>query len=324
MHLTVAICTWNRCSLLRRALEQMTRLFIPPGVDWELLVVNNNCTDATDEVIASFSTRLPVRRLFEPQPGLSNARNTAVYGARGKYILWTDDDVLVDPNWLAAYARAFETWPDAVFFGGPVRPWFAVPPPAWLEQIWSRVASAYAMRDLGDRALRFDGGDHIPYGANFATRDKEQRCYLYDPQLGRKPGTNIVGEETTLLNTLLAQGYDGWWVPDAVVHHYIPPERMTVRHLRKYFFGSWETAAIIHGPWNGRTLFGKPCWVWRQVITLYYGWMIARLRHLELAAAHEKINDIIQMSDSYATILFVLLSRAARKIAWALRSCIPG
>ena len=54
----------------------------PVGADWELLVVNNNCTDATDAVVASFVDRLPVRRLFEATPGLSTARNLAVREAK--------------------------------------------------------------------------------------------------------------------------------------------------------------------------------------------------------------------------------------------------
>src|SRR2546428_5053798 len=134
MLITIAICTWNRCALLHQALEQMTRLQIPPGIEWELLVVNNNCTDATDEVIAAYSTTLPIQRVFEPNPGLSNARNAAVREARGEYILWSDDDVVVDEHWLAAYVRAFHTRSEGVFFGGPVRPWFSVPPPAWLRR----------------------------------------------------------------------------------------------------------------------------------------------------------------------------------------------
>src|SRR5213593_3681732 len=119
MDLTVAICTWNRWRLLHQALEQMTKLVIPHDVEWELLVVNNNCTDATDRVIEEFASRLPLRRLFEPKPGLSNARNAAVREARGEYILWTDDDTQVDEHWVATYVRAFQQWPNAAFFGGP-------------------------------------------------------------------------------------------------------------------------------------------------------------------------------------------------------------
>ena len=70
-HVSVAICTWNRCESLRRTLEGMLRLQVPVGVTWDLIVVNNNGTDATDEVVTSFTDRLPVRLLHEATPGLS-------------------------------------------------------------------------------------------------------------------------------------------------------------------------------------------------------------------------------------------------------------
>ena len=96
MKISVAICTWNRCQLLRDALQHMARLSIPVGVEWELLIVNNNSTDATDEVARSFAGQLPVRLLFEAKPGKSNALNTAIRQSKGDYILWTDDDTRVD------------------------------------------------------------------------------------------------------------------------------------------------------------------------------------------------------------------------------------
>src|SRR4051812_25844630 len=106
LRFTVAICTWNRSALLAQALEQMTRLQVPAGVTWEVIVVNNNSSDVTDTVIASFEGRLPIRRVFEPAQGKSHALNRAVAESRGDYILWTDDDALVDEGWLAAYVLA--------------------------------------------------------------------------------------------------------------------------------------------------------------------------------------------------------------------------
>lgn len=298
MHLTVGICTWNRSELLRQALEQMTRLVIPPWVSWELLVVNNNCTDATDEVIGAYSIRLPIRRVFEPKPGQSNARNAAVREARGEYILWTDDDTLVHENWVAAYVAAFRRWPQAVFFGGPVRPWFVVLPPDWLERAWSQVASAYAIRDLGADPFRFDGGERVPYGANFATRVKEQRCYQYDPQLGLKPGSDIRGEETTLIKTLLADGYEGWWVPDAVVQHYIPPERMTTRYIRRFCIGYGQSYAMTEPAWDGPVLFGKPRWLWRYAVTHELRYRLRRL----FCQPEVWIQDLIVASETWGRL----------------------
>ena len=82
MIVTVAICTWNRAKLLDQTLTEMRKLRIPPGIEWELLVVNNHCTDETDAVIARHRGALPIQRLFEPRQGLSNARNCAVSTAR--------------------------------------------------------------------------------------------------------------------------------------------------------------------------------------------------------------------------------------------------
>src|SRR5690349_14130582 len=102
MMITVAICSLNRAESLRRTLTSLTAMRIPADLAWETLVVNNEGTDHTDQVIDSFVGRLPIRRAMEPRRGLSNARNRAIDEARGDYIIWTDDDVVVDPSWLAA------------------------------------------------------------------------------------------------------------------------------------------------------------------------------------------------------------------------------
>ena len=116
MKITVAICTWNRAELLDRTLGEMIGLRVPEGVEWELLVIDNNSTDDTENVVAGFEGRLPVRHVFEPRAGKSHAANTVLREARGDLIVWTDDDVLVDAGWLEAYAHAARDWPDAALF----------------------------------------------------------------------------------------------------------------------------------------------------------------------------------------------------------------
>ncbi|MGH7720099.1 MAG: glycosyltransferase [Gemmatimonadaceae bacterium] len=269
MRLTVAICTWNRSDLLRQTLDQMTHLVIPAGVEWELLVVNNNCTDGTDSVLASLADRLPLRRVFEPTPGKSYALNLAVAEATGQYILWTDDDVLVSERWLAAYHEAFKRWPDASFFGGPIRPWFVGKPPRWLERALPHVETAYAIRDLGPEPFQMDRWRN-PFGANMAVKRADQLRHLYDPRLGPKQAQYATGEEAAMVFGMLEQGLSGWWVPGAVVRHYLPTHRQSTTYLRKYFTG--------HGNYMGREelpkelpekfpqLFGKPRYLWRQYL----------------------------------------------------------
>ena len=233
MRFTVAICTWNRAALLSGALERLARAHRPSG-GWEVIVVNNNCTDDTEQALDAFAGRLPLRRVFEPRPGLSHARNAAVSHAAGDYMVWTDDDALVDAGWITAYEQAVETYPEAAVFGGPVRPLFEGTPPNWLSAGWQEVSAAYAARDLGERPSELKG-DELPYGANYVVRTREQRLFPYDPALGRKQAGGALGEETAVIRAILTAGGIGWWVPGASVEHWVPKERQTVRYLRSYY-----------------------------------------------------------------------------------------
>ncbi|HET8654376.1 MAG TPA: glycosyltransferase [Longimicrobiaceae bacterium] len=260
MKLSVAVCTWNRAELLFQTLERMaSSLRVPDGVEWELLIVDNNCTDDTDAVIAAFVDRLPLRRLFQPRQGLANARNLAVREARGDYIVWTDDDVLVDPSWLEEYRSAFRRWPEASFFGGPVEPSLPARRPAWLAEAWPLVRTAYAVLDLGPELVALDH-DRLPYGANMAFRLDAQRRFPYDPGLGHDAHGRIGGEETSVMRALLAAGAAGRWVPGARVEHVIPEERLSAEYLRAYYTGRGRRLHL-----EGQVSRGLPFWVLRML-----------------------------------------------------------
>jgi len=276
--ITVAICTWNRAHLLRQTLEQMTRLAaLPAGVSWELIVVDNACTDHTADVLDSFMGRLPLRRAFEAKPGLSNARNAAIAEARGGHIVWTDDDVLVDSEWLAAYARAFARYPDVAFFGGPIAAWFDAPPAPWLTAALPSVGAAFAVRefDAHDEAIT---AMFVPFGANMAFRTSVLRTTGFDPRLGRHRVGMLGGEETALIGHLLARGEMGRWVPGAAIRHYIPPERQTIRYLRRYYGGNAATMALAtnEAP-QSAMLFGRPRWAWRAAIQNEIAYRVRRV-----------------------------------------------
>jgi glycosyltransferase involved in cell wall biosynthesis len=265
MLITVAICTWNRADLLHQTLAAFHGVEVPAHAEWELLVVNNCCSDNTDEVIEEHRSHLPIRRLFERQMGLSNARNCALAAARGDLILWTDDDVIVASNWLTAYHQAARQYPDAGFFGGSVLPWFEGNPPRWLQRHWEMVEGVYAVRKpnaeltLVDRRL-------VPVGANFGVRTDIQRRYPFNPSLGPQGTSRIGGEETTLLRQMLADGVQGRWVMPASVQHFVPELRQTTRYVAAWYEGYGAYLAVMEGRVEGVHWFGKPRWLWRRVI----------------------------------------------------------
>lgn len=268
MRVTIAICTWNRSAGLKITMESLMAMQIPQGIEWEVLVINNNSNDDTDVVVDSFADRLPVRRITERNPGLSNARNAGARAARGQYLMWTDDDVVVGPAWLAAYCAAFDAHPDAALFGGPVHPKFQEPIPDWLARGWRVVPSAFAGIDFGSSPLSLTP-DKLPYGANFAVRREELLVHFFNPKLGASPTCRYYAEETTFMLELLRSGATGWWVPDAPVTHCIPRERMTLAYIKSYFVRTGQTDYYLN--WSGKEkpklrLLGRPLWVWRNVV----------------------------------------------------------
>jgi glucosyl-dolichyl phosphate glucuronosyltransferase len=266
MQISVVICTWNRSKLLARTLESLARQNACPGAAWQVLVVNNSCTDDTDSVVGSFAAKLPVRVLHEPSPGLSNARNRALTEHLGDYIIWTDDDVTVCRDWLCAYLGAFSDWPQHAIFGGPIRPDFEGTPPGWLLSVWPQVEIAYAMRDFGPEPQELSPDpQRLPFGANFAIRADLQRSHPYDPALGRSPQNVFLGgEETAVIRTILSKGWRGRWVPDATVLHWVPKSRQSLRHIRGFCKGQGICAAMSNKFRDCPTLVGMPRWVVRS------------------------------------------------------------
>jgi glycosyltransferase involved in cell wall biosynthesis len=273
MRFTVAVCTWNRARLLPAVLDRLARVRYAPG-DWEVVVVNNNSPDDTERVLDAFAGRLPLRRAFESKQGTSHARNAAVREARGDYVVWTDDDVLVDEGWLAAYARAVERHPSAALFGGPVRPRFEGTPPPWLSSAWQEIGPAFAARDLGAEPFELENDGELPYGANYVVRAREQRLFPYDPALGRRLDGGTLGDETAVIRAILAAGGEGWWVPDALVEHWIPKERQTVGYLRSYYALQGKT---FLKPDGGRAILGRPLRLWCRILWAESAYALARL-----------------------------------------------
>lgn len=246
MLFTVALCTWNRCASLRSALERLTQLETV-DVAWELVVIDNASTDNTSAVLAEAPSKLPMRTEREPRLGISHARNRAMSAARGRWILWLDDDVLVEPGWLRAYNRAVQRWPEAAFFGGPIEPSFEGEPPPWLSANLSQLAGVYAIRDLGPESIELDRF-RVPWGPNMAVRADVARQVPYDPQLGLAGRDRIGGVETHHLRKIIDLGHRGWWVPEARVRHVIGADRVTLSHVRSYFEGLGRRIGLTHGP----------------------------------------------------------------------------
>jgi glycosyltransferase involved in cell wall biosynthesis len=245
---SVIVCTRDRAGLLDGCLERLVAE--DPSVTWELVVVDNGSTDATASVVRRHGETVAgghVTRVVEPEPGLSPARNRGVAAARGDLLLFTDDDVLVEPGWIDAMCAGFGE-PDVVAVAGRVGPWWPREPPRWLT---GPHAGLLALTDFGD-APRDLVGDEYPLGASMGIRRSALPAAApFDPRLGHRAGTFFAYEEFDLFQRLRRAGGRFVYRPDAAALHRIDPERMTWRGMRRAAihngFGLGR-AQRVHGP----------------------------------------------------------------------------
>ena len=250
----IAICTWNRQALLARTFRSLGNLEIPSQVQLSFLIVDNNSTDQTPQVIEEFrSSKLGrqhnVVALHESRQGHTFSRNRAVASAAGELMIWTDDDVNVPTDWVAKYVQAANASPEYMFWGGAIKPKFLDDTPAWIAENWEILKGCFAFRDLGDECIELTAS-RLPYGANFAIRTKVQKQFSFDCDLGRR-GDVVLGEdELDLMRRLIGEGHRGAWVPDAGVEHLIPQERATEKYVFDNFVGHGRTLVAKGQPWH--------------------------------------------------------------------------
>ena len=176
----------------------------------------------------------PTHRLVyvrEERLGLHNARHAGVWAAKGDILLFTDDDATFDPGWLSAYAEAFDSHPEMAAAGGPVRASWEAPPPQWLVEFMGDVKTfgiLSLMEPYDDFRLNADG---IFFGVNMAIRANVLlEMGGFNPEAF---GAVWLGDgETGLIYKLWDHRMLIGYIPEALVYHHIPPERMTVQYLR--------------------------------------------------------------------------------------------
>src|SRR5262245_51583254 len=117
---SVVLATCGRPASLARTLESLRELRTP-GLTYEALVADNAGTPETEAVVAR-AARLPIRLLVEPARGKNRALNRGVAEAGGALVVCTDDDVVVDRDWLIEVVAGARRWPRHSIFGGRVLP----------------------------------------------------------------------------------------------------------------------------------------------------------------------------------------------------------
>lgn len=255
--ISVLICAWNRAQGVERILSELARQTLSPS-EFEVIIVDNNSTDNTPEVVAHMATDAPysIRYIHEPRQGKCWALNTGLEAARGDIIVCLDDDCVPARDWLQAVVEAFRDEPVSLL-GGPC-----------LSEFSEAVARDSYRKFLGDRFLGsfepyaefteiFD--KNPPMGMNLAFRKVvAQRVGGFDVNLGPRPGRHIGREETAFIRQAQASGFRVFYSPAMVVHHYIDDRRISWASIRKqgYYSGIGSGREKCH-PDGSMSIFSK-------------------------------------------------------------------
>jgi glycosyltransferase involved in cell wall biosynthesis len=243
MRLDVVIPTYNRAWLLPRTLESLLAAARPAGLSLTIVVVDNRSTDDTRAVVDRYVPKFAggLRYVYEPKAGRSSALNAGIAASNGELVGMIDDDEEVDHRWLHTIVDAFAD-PTVDFIGGPYVPRWGAEKPAWLT---TSYRAAVGWVDSGDRVQQFGPGfDAMLMGGNAVIRrDVLERVGPYATDLGRASETQLLScEDRDMFNRLLGIGARGFYRPDLVIFHFIPPERLTKKYFRRWSF--WHGVSL--------------------------------------------------------------------------------
>ena len=270
--LSVIICTYNREKYLYNVLKSIVENDVPNAM-YEIVLVNNNSTDSTEQECRRFAADFPdvrFRYFVESRQGLSYARNRGITESTGDIVVFVDDDALVNNAYLQTYADFFEKHPCVEAAGGPIIPQYETAEPAWMSHYTKALITGY--KYLGDKAREFPKGDY-PGGGNAAYRTSVfKRVGLFNVELGRKGDSLIGAEEKDIFDKMTSHGMRFYYLPTAILYHLIPEKKLTDDYFNRltYAIGRSErlrTLRIGKKKYLNRLL--KEAVKWAGTLVLY-------------------------------------------------------
>lgn len=267
--ITVVFSSFNGERTLGRTLAALCNLAIPEG-GWKLIAVDNGSTDGTADIMKSFVGRLPMQVLTVASRGKNFALNEALKHIEGDLVVFTDDDVIADPQWLCALQDCAKANPDYGVFGGLIIPHWPRAPEAWILN-HVPMGMVYAASDPGMKSGPADVG--FIWGPNMAIRktlfDKGLR---FNPAVG-PDGTAqyAMGSEYEFTRRLAAQGIKSWFCTDAKVEHIVRENQLSKQWILQRFFRHGRSLYLLEDVQHAKAarIFGAERWLYRKMVQSY-------------------------------------------------------
>lgn len=274
-HVSIIICTYNRAKYIYALLQSIVENDFS-SENYELILVDNNCTDNTKVECQRFQETYPdiaFNYCFEPNQGLSYARNKGIKEAKADIIIFVDDDAKVNAHYLQTYYRFFQDNSHAYAAGGPILPIYETSEPNWISHYTRQLVTG--MLYLGEKQKPFSKGK-FPGGGNAAYRKVVFDIIGgFNVELGRK-GTSLIGaEEKDIFDKMTQQGMRFYYLPNAILYHIIPDNKLTKEYFNRltYSIGvseHYRTLTISHWKFVKRLMSESIKWAASFLLWLFF------------------------------------------------------
>lgn len=242
MNFTVAICTYNGADRLPAVLDHLQNQQGTEDLQWEVLVVDNNSSDATKDVVFHYIEHWhgngQLNYIFEPKQGVSHARDTAIATAASRDLVgFLDDDNLPSKTWVAEAYTFGQVHPKAGAYGGIIHAKLDQSPPDYFD----RIKILLAVYNHGSQPFQYHRNAkprRIPAAPGSVIRKQAwQECITGNLLLlGRdEAGKTMLGacEDLEVMYRIQNSNWEVWHNPKMEVSHHIPSRRLERDYLLK-------------------------------------------------------------------------------------------
>ncbi len=241
-------------------LDYLEKQETDPAVDWEVIVVDNNSVDSTQEVISEYQNEwpldAPLKYAFESDQGKSYAIETAFELAEGELVAFLDDDNLPAPDWVQQVYEFGQRHPAAGAFGGQIHGKFEKEPSVH----FGLVKPLFALNENSEEKC-YSCGKRLELGAPGAGLVIRKKAWFESiPEAGlQNKGTvgssrGQVAEDFEMQIYIYKNGWELWHNPKMHIEHMIPESRFDEDYLKKFLraigLSRYFTRMMLLKPWK--------------------------------------------------------------------------
>lgn len=245
--------------------------------DYEIIIVNNNSTDNTEAVCKELETSYPehiIRSFLEEEQGVSYARNRGVKEAKGKFIVFIDDDETVGEDHLKTLAKYFQEYPYAELAASAVIPIYETEVPKWMSPFTERLIGGTFEPD-GNEVKVLNKKQYPGTGHTIVKRCLFDKYGMYNVNLGRKADGLLGAEDKDMAFRWIVNKVKCYFFPGIPVYHHIAAYKLTTTFFNKLTFSIGiservRTLSISRSAYYKRVLSEMFKWAASIILCVYY------------------------------------------------------